>query len=154
MNITGSTASIGYTTVAPSAVYRTDRDPLPESTPDTSVDSSPLASAAGITVPRRSESIAQVESELSRQLTVSQATGTEADSAAPDATATSTRKASAAATAYADNPESAPPSRPTQTDTAGQLNATAQLAVTQYQAHQALLDTGNDSSPRRISLSA
>ncbi|SMF45242.1 flagellar hook-length control protein [Pseudogulbenkiania subflava] len=153
MNIAGSTASIGYTTVAPSAAYRADRDPLPESTPDTSADPAPLAWAAGITVPRRSESIAQVESELSRQLTVNQATGSEADSAAPDATATSTRKASAAATSPDDNPE--PPSpRPVQTDTAGQLNATAQLAVTQYQAHQALLDTDNDSSSHRISLSA
>jgi hypothetical protein len=157
MNIAGSMASIGYPAVAPSAVYRTDRAPLPESTPDASDEASLLASAANTTVSRRSESVAQVESELSRQLTVSQATGTEGDGATSDAKTTTDGKRPTSAIATPGSiTEQRPPHRPTSADaaTTGQLSASAQLAVTQYQAHQSLLETSSDTVSNRLSITA
>lgn len=155
MNITGSIPSIGYADSMPETAYRTERSPLPESNPDSSDEASSLTLNIGTTVPRRSESVAQVESELSRQLAVSQTTGAEADGAAPDATTASgsKRPAIAATSEATSSPRPSPQATPLEITAADQPGASAQLAVAHYQAHQSLLETSSDST-RRLSITA
>ncbi|WP_024302408.1 hypothetical protein [Pseudogulbenkiania sp. MAI-1] len=155
MNITGSIPSIGYAASVPETAYRTERSPLPESNPDSSDEASSLALNIGTTVPRRSESVAQVESELSRQLAVSQTTGTEAGGAAPDATtAGGSKRPTIAATSETDpSPHPSPQATPAEMTAANPPGTSAQLAVAHYQAHQSLLETSSDST-RRLSITA
>lgn len=157
MDITGSIPTIGYAASTSGTAYRTERNPLPESSPDSSDETNALASTAGTSVPRRSESVAQVESELSRQLTVSQTTGAEADGAAPDATtATGSQRPTSTSTLSeaADYPRPSPLPAQVEATTNSQPSASAQLAVAQYQAHQSLLESSSDSIVRRLSTTA
>lgn len=159
MNISGNMVGAGNVASTLGTAIRTERNALPASSTDKSVEASSLASSTSTTVPRRSESVAQVESELSRQLTVTQATGAEADGAVPDTTtATSKDTTSSATTAQEGNAVSdrrlPPQSAPAEITVTEQPGAAAQLAVAQYQAHQSLLESSSATSVRRVSTTA